>query len=53
MVDEIGNGYKKQYIVAVVVDDVAIAQSQHYSIKGAEQLASEKAWAQISPEQLD
>ena len=38
VIDEVGNGYKKQYIVAVVVDGTIIAQSQHYSIKGAEQL---------------
>ncbi len=50
VIDEVGNGYKKQYIVAVVVDGIAIAQSQHYSIKGAEQLAAEKAWIQISPD---
>ena len=49
MIDEVGNGYKKQYIVAVVVDGTVIAQSQHYSIKGAEQLAAEKAWMKISP----
>jgi len=50
VVDEVGNGYKKQYIVEVVIDDTPLARSQHYSIKGAEQLASEKAWKQIFPE---
>lgn len=53
VVNEVGNGYKKQYVVEVVVNDVPIARSQHYSIKGAEQLASEKAWAQISARQID
>ncbi|MBE0646768.1 MAG: ribonuclease III [Bacteroidales bacterium] len=48
VVNEIGTGYKKQYVVEVVVDGAPIARSQHYSIKGAEQLASEKAWEQIS-----
>ena len=48
VIDEVGSGYKKQYIVAVVVDGTAVAQSQHYSIKGGEQLAAEKAWMQIS-----
>ncbi|MFH1937349.1 MAG: ribonuclease III, partial [Bacteroidota bacterium] len=38
--DEVGTGYKKQYIVEVVVDDTPLARSQHYSITGAEQLAS-------------
>lgn len=53
VVDEIGSGYKKQYVIDVVVDDTPIARSQHYSIKGAEQLASEKAWAKISSEHID
>lgn len=53
VVDEVGSGYKKQYVVEVVVDGNPIARSQHYSIKGAEQLAAEKAWAQISSEHID
>lgn len=53
VVNEVGSGYKKQYVVEVIVDGTSIAQSQHYSIKGAEQLAAEKAWAQISAEHID
>jgi len=53
VVNEVGTGYKKQYIVEVVVDGSPMAQSQHYSIKGAEQLASEKAWSRISSEHID
>ncbi|MBL7138507.1 MAG: ribonuclease III [Bacteroidales bacterium] len=53
VVDEVGTGYKKQYIVEVIVDDTPLARSQHYSIKGAEQLASEKAWSKISSEYID
>lgn len=53
VVNEVGTGYKKQYVVEVLVDDLPIAQSQHYSIKGAEQLASEKAWTRISSAEID
>lgn len=51
VVDETGSGYKKQYIVAVIVDDVPVSQGRDYSIKGAEQLAAEKAWQSISGDQ--
>ncbi|MCX6249632.1 MAG: ribonuclease III [Bacteroidetes bacterium] len=51
VVDEIGSGYKKQYIVELQIDDVSIAQGQDYSIKGAEQLASEKGWTKLQEEQ--
>jgi ribonuclease-3 len=43
--EELGEKHKKQYLVAVVVDNVIIARSQDFSIKGAENLAAEKAWA--------
>ncbi len=42
--DEIGEKHKKQYLVATKVDGKVIAKSQDYSIKGAENLAAEKAW---------
>jgi ribonuclease-3 len=45
---ETGSGYKKQYIVELLVDDTSISQGQDYSIKGAEQLASEKAWTKLN-----
>ncbi len=41
---EIGEKHKKQYLVAVKVDNKIISRSQDYSIKGAENLAAEKAW---------
>jgi ribonuclease-3 len=50
VVDEVGTGYKKQYIVEVLVDEAPVAQGRDYSIKGAEQLAAEKAWMNISGE---
>jgi ribonuclease-3 len=47
VVRETGNGYKKQYIVELFVDDTPLSQGQDFSIKGAEQLASEKAWLKL------
>lgn len=43
VVEEIGDGYKKQYCIEVFIDGISYAKSQDHSIKGAEQLASEKA----------
>jgi len=53
VVDEVGNGYKKQYVVELVVEGEPIARGQDYSIKGAEQLASEKSWQKINCETID
>lgn len=50
VVDEVGSGYKKQYVVELVVDNVVVDRGRDYSIKGAEQIASEKAWLKINPE---
>jgi ribonuclease-3 len=48
MIQEIGTGYKKQYVVELLVDNAPVSQGQDFSIKGAEQLASEKAWTKIN-----
>lgn len=53
VVDEVGSGYKKQYVVALMVGGEAIARGQDYSIKGAEQNAAEKAWQKINGETVD
>ncbi|MFZ4520841.1 MAG: ribonuclease III [Bacteroidales bacterium] len=53
VVDEIGTGYKKQYIVELLIDDAPIARGQDYSIKGAEQNAAEKSWQKINGETVD
>ncbi len=37
--------HKKQYLVAVIIDNEIFARAQDYSIKGAENLAAEKTWA--------
>lgn len=50
VVDEIGEGYKKLYVVEIVIDNKPICKGQDFSIKGAEKLASEKALAIILPE---
>ncbi len=42
VVDEIGTGYSKQYIVEVKIDGEAHGRGQDFSIKGAEQNASMK-----------
>lgn len=44
VVDVIGGGYTKQYKVELTIDGEPIACGQDYSIKAAEQLASEKAY---------
>jgi len=44
VVEEVGTGYRKQYIVDAEIEDKVIARGQDYSIKGAEQNAAEKAY---------
>lgn len=41
--DEVGQGYQKQYIVEVKINGDTIAQGRDFSIKGAEQNAAMKA----------
>ncbi|MEI6455459.1 MAG: ribonuclease III [bacterium] len=50
VLEEVGSGYKKQYIVELVLDSNSVSRGQDYSIKGAEQIASEKAWQKINGE---
>jgi len=50
---EIGSGYKKQYLVELIVEGQPLSRGQDYSIKGAEQNASEKAWQRISGDSLE
>ena len=40
---EVGEGYKKQYIVELSIDNEIVSRGQDYSIKGAEQVAAERA----------
>ncbi|TAL61228.1 MAG: ribonuclease III [Bacteroidetes bacterium] len=41
VVEEQGNGYDKQFMIAVMVQGEAVAQAQHFSKKKAEQLSAE------------
>ena len=52
VVNEVGNGYGKQYIVELSVDGVSYGQGRDYSIKGAEQLAAAKAIERLEAESL-
>ena len=47
VVEVVGSGYMKQYIVEVLIDSVAVAKGQDYSIKAAEQQAAENAYKQM------
>ena len=45
---EAGSGYKKQYIVEIMIENQPFTRGQDYSIKGAEQNAAEKAWNKLT-----
>lgn len=51
VLQEIGEGYKKQYLVELVIDGQAVAKGQDFSIKGAEQRAAEQACESIFPDE--
>lgn len=53
VIGETGQGYKKQYIVELMIDGKPLERGQNYSIKGAEQLAAEKSWQKIIGSTLD
>ena len=52
-VEETGSGYKKQYIIEILVDNIPLSRGQDFSIKGAEQNAAEKAWNKLTKENPD
>ena len=43
VMEENGNGYDRQFVIAVLVKGEPIAQAQHFSKKKAEQLSAEAA----------
>jgi len=47
VIDEVGSGYNKQYVVEILVEKKSMGKGQDYSIKSAEQNASEKAWKML------
>ncbi len=49
VVEEVGSGYRRQYVVEVLIDGKAIARGLDFSIKGAEQNGAEKAWNRLNP----
>lgn len=51
VVEEVGEGYRKQYIVEVLIDGEMISKGQDFSIKGAEQRAAEQACEKVVTEE--
>ncbi|MBE0637980.1 MAG: ribonuclease III [Bacteroidales bacterium] len=51
VVSEVGTGSKKQYVVEIVIDEKVYATGCDFSIKGAEKIASEKAFALLPVEE--
>lgn len=49
VIDEIGNGFGKQYLVELLVDHEVYSTGRDYSIKGAEQMAAGKALERLQP----
>ncbi len=53
VVEEVGHGIHKLYIVEVQIDGNPLEKGQDHSIKGAEQLAAEKSWQKIISGTID
>jgi len=53
VLEEVGSGYKKQYVVELFIDGSSLSRGQDHSIKSAEQNAAEKAWQKINGETID
>lgn len=51
VIDEVGEGFNKQYIVEVLINESSIAKGVDFSIKKAEKNAAEKAWNTLFPEE--
>jgi ribonuclease-3 len=47
VVQEIGEGHRKQYLVELFLDNEPISRGQEFSIKAAEQIAAEKACEEL------
>ncbi len=47
VIEEIGEGYKKQFLVRIFVEGEVVESGQDFSIKGAEQIAAEKAFSKL------
>ncbi|MBN1649683.1 MAG: hypothetical protein JW857_00060, partial [Bacteroidales bacterium] len=53
VINEIGNGYKKQFEVEVFINGESKEKAIDFSIKGAEKLAAEKVFNQLVPERVN
>lgn len=51
VINEVGNGYRKQFEIEVLVDGKSLATARDYSIKGAEKLGAEKAYLSLTENQ--
>ena len=49
VIDEIGNGFGKQYLIELWVNNEVFSNGRDYSIKGAEQIAAGKALEKLLP----
>jgi ribonuclease III len=47
VIQEIGEGHKKQYLVELFLDNEPVSRGQDFSIKAAEQVAAEKACEEL------
>ena len=47
VVQEIGEGHRKQYLVELFLDNEPVSRGQDFSIKAAEQIAAEKACEEL------
>ena len=52
ILNEVGHGYNKQYVVDILVDKVSMGKGRDYSIKGAELDAAMKALLQIEAQKI-
>ena len=43
VIQELGDGHRKQYLVELILDNEPVSRGQDFSIKAAEQIAAEKA----------
>lgn len=47
VIDEVGDGHRKQYIVELYLNHEPVSRGLDFSIKAAEQQAAEKAWERV------
>lgn len=50
VIEELGEGHRKQYVVELLIDSVPVSRGLDYSIKSAEQTAAEKACEKLLEE---